>query len=169
MEKVNLPIDPDLGQEIKKHIDAGLVITGMGVVKGWKDQKDSYFISLDIPVMAPVTPPPAAVAAVGTETLANNGAKLKDGDPEQRELKEPFIKPQRQIVVAHSPDPNKPTLADLVDLIIAANKKMGLEGKPLADKCLDEVFNMKDPVTNTNLPTEVQNAMQAYLNQELLK
>lgn len=212
MEKVNLPIDPEIGQEIIKNTENGYVITGCDVIKGWKGAQNTYYVSLEFPTKRPmnftdrqikmivdldklyvilnnrIRIPKGSVAdllddivdafgvkefsaAVPAREISNTSTpkeKFKDGDAENAEKNEPFkfIKP---VIAAHSTDPSKPTLADLVNVIINTHKKLGLSGKALADRCLTDVMDMKDPVTNTSLASDVQLAMQAYLNYELSK
>jgi len=165
VEKINLQIDPELGIELKKYIDSGLVITGMDMIKGWKGASDSYFISLgEKPVVFPVVP----ISPFGTSAALPYVKAKQPDDPEAVEKAEPFNY-KKPIVASHSSDPSKPTLCDLVDRIIKSNKDAGMFGKGLADKCLADCVELKDPMTKTSFPTEVQNAMQAYLNQELSK
>lgn len=161
MDQINLTIDADLGSEIKKYTDQGFVITGVQMLKGFKSNPDIYFLSLsnEVPVQ---TVKQSITVPAGTERK-----RLADGEPEKIEAKEPM--PAKPIVVTHSADPSKPTLADLVDRIIKTNKDNGFSGKALADQCITEVMDMRDPVTKLTLPTEVQKAIQAYLNQELSK
>lgn len=163
MEKVNVRIDGELGIELKKYLDQGYAILGVEMLKGFKQDPDIYFISLG-EKQAAIIPVISSGAVVGVSPKE----KIKEGQAESAEQSEPFhfVKP---VVAAHSSDPTKPTLADLVDRIISAHKKTGLNGKSLADRCLTDVMEMKDPVTQKALASDVQAAIQAYLNYELSK
>jgi hypothetical protein len=165
MEKVNVRIDSELGTELKKYLNDGYSILGVEMLKGFKQEPDIFFIALGpAPVVAA-----APANAAGPVVARGPVVKVKDGQAEAAESQEPMPYTKRPIIAVHSPDPNKPTLFDVMDRIIAGHKASNKTGKDLADACIADIMVMKDPVTQTPLPSEVTNACQAYLTQELSK
>lgn len=155
-DKINIRVDPKIGQEIKRWLDQGYKMGTLELLKGFRSQPDIFFLSLvdkdQQETSKSLTPAPTVSAAL--KIIVPTGPLLKDGDAEKMEAAEPFTKP---VKLQPAADPKRPTLTDVVNKILDDNKQAGLKGAELVKKSVDDI-------TALRYDQDVFNACVQYLN-----
>lgn len=169
MENVNIKIEARTAKKLDEALTNGLILGTLECIKGNGKDADIWFIKC-IPATKSavvhsniILPSDASIS----RELVPGSELYKEGQAEEIESQIPLPdgfgkkkKGKGQIVS----DPNRPSIASHVDLIVENNKAANLKSKALLDKC---VADIQAWCKEKKLPADVETACINYLSQKI--